>query len=904
MKYSFNELFDINKVQGLIDELYRATSIPYSIVGMDGDVLIGSGWQRICTDFHRQHPLTRKACVKSNITIREAMDNGNLFSIYKCPHGLIDASSPLIISGEHIANVFAGQVFLTIPDKEKDFIDQAQKFGFDEIEYIKAFREVPIFTEEKFQSILSVLAKIVQIFAQMGQTRLGELESISALKKSEKRFKILFNESVDPVLVYKSGRFTDGNQAAVDMLRTESLDQILNCTPADLSPDFQPDGRRSDEKSLAMDELACAHGNHSFEWTHKRADGEKISVEVMLTSIGGKGSSCFIAAWRDITERNKAKRELEKISFDLRGRVRELNCLYSISKIAEKKKPTIDNLMQSVIDIIPSSFQCPETTCVKACIGEMVFKTSHFKETQWKLYSPLCIDKKKVGYLEIFHIPPPLPDKVQFLKEKQNFIGAVCERVGKIIDRIQISKALKETEERYQILTDLFADGIAVIQNGQYEFANNAFARMAGYTAPKSLIGMKFHPFISTDFISQYSDSVNIGTYPDDVPDKIEYKFLPKRGKAIWVEEKRNVIHWHFAPALLCTLRDITEKKEQEILIKEETKQLRQENILLRSSLKKRYRFQNIIGMSPGMQHVYDQILTAANSNVNISIFGESGTGKEMVAKAIHDLSNREANTFVTINCGAVPEPLLESEFFGYKKGAFTGAVIDKHGFLDLADKGTLFLDEVGELSLSIQAKLLRAIDGGGYYPIGSTKKSSSDFRIIAATNKDLKEEVIKGNMREDFFYRIQVIPIKLPPLRERKEDIPLLVDHFTQMLSKETKCNKVPDRITTRLCLYHWPGNVRELRNVLLRYFSTKELTFLDLNSDAPNNKADTFYKNTNPGLQELSSFVEAQEKKQIRLALQRNNWHRMKTADQLGMSRSTLFRKMNKYGLTLKHL
>lgn len=643
MKYSFNKLVDINKLQVLTDELYRATSIPSAIIGMDGDVLTGSGWQRICTDFHRQHPLTLKACVKSNTTRKGALDNGEPFVINRCPHGLIEASSPVIISGKHIANVFAGQVFLTAPDKEKEkfFMEQAQQFGFDEIEYIKAFREVPIFTEEKFRGILSFLAKFAQMIAQMGHTRLGELESIRAVKESENRFNILFNESGDPALLYKEGRFIDGNQAAVDMLGMESLDQILNSCPADISPEFQPDGRRSDEKLVAMDELAFAHGNHKFEWMHKRVDGQNFSVEVMLTSIERKKFHFFLVVWRDITERIKAQKELEKVSLDLKDRVKKLNCLYSISKIAETKNITIDNLMQSVIDIIPPSLQYPEITCARAWVGETSFKTIYFKETQWKLSSPICIDAKKVGCLEIFHKKIPKSGKDPFLKEEQDFIKGICERMGKLIDRIQISRKLKEIEARYQILTDQFADGIAIIQNDQYEFVNTAFATMAGYTAPKFLIGKQYQSFISTDFLSQYSDSVILGTYPHDVPDKIEYKFLPKKGQAIWVEEKRNVINWNFAPALLCTLRDITKKKERETSITEETKQLRQENVLLRSSLKERYRFQNIIGMSSGMQRVYDQILTAANSNANISIFGESGTGKELVAQAIHDLSNR-----------------------------------------------------------------------------------------------------------------------------------------------------------------------------------------------------------------------------------------------------------------------
>ena len=194
----------------------------------------------------------------------------------------------------------------------------------------------------------------------------------------------------------------------------------------------------------------------------------------------------------------------------------------------------------------------------------------------------------------------------------------------------------------------------------------------------------------------------------------------------------------------------------------------------LRSSQHNRDRFGNIIGKSPAIQRVYELILNAAATDANVILYGESGTGKELVAHAIHEMSSRKSGSFVPVNCGAIPETLMESEFFGHRKGAFTGAIIDKHGFLDLADGGTLFLDELGEIGQSMQVKLLRAIDGGGFTPIGGSQVKTPDLRIIAATNRDVAEQVRKGVIREDFFYRIHVIPIQLPALRERKEDIPL----------------------------------------------------------------------------------------------------------------------------------
>ncbi len=214
---------------------------------------------------------------------------------------------------------------------------------------------------------------------------------------------------------------------------------------------------------------------------------------------------------------------------------------------------------------------------------------------------------------------------------------------------------------------------------------------------------------------------------------------------------------------------DITDRKEAEEALREREVRLREENTRLRSSMKGSGRFGRIIGKSAAMQKVFETILKAAQADAGVIIYGESGTGKELVAQTIHELSDRGPGPFITVNCGAIPDTLIESEFFGYKKGAFTGAVTDKPGFLDLAHGGTLFLDEVGEIPPSLQVKLLRAIEGGGYTPVGGDKLVKADFRIVAATHRDLRERVAHQKMRQDFYYRIHLIPILLPPLRQRK---------------------------------------------------------------------------------------------------------------------------------------
>ena len=238
----------------------------------------------------------------------------------------------------------------------------------------------------------------------------------------------------------------------------------------------------------------------------------------------------------------------------------------------------------------------------------------------------------------------------------------------------------------------------------------------------------------------------------------------------------------------------------------------------LKNIVKERYGFENIIGKSEKIKRVLEQVTRAAESDSSVYIEGESGTGKELIAKTLHMASPRKDGPFVVINCAAIPETLLESELFVYKRGAFTGAVYSKKGLFAQAHKGTFFLDEISEMPLSMQVKLLRVLERKEFYPLGGNKVIKVDARIVAASNKSLEEEIKRGRFREDLFYRIHVIPIKLPPLRERKEDIPPLAKHFLNKFTKKIKkeIKGFSPLALQKLMLYHWPGNVRELENVI----------------------------------------------------------------------------------------
>ncbi len=342
---------------------------------------------------------------------------------------------------------------------------------------------------------------------------------------------------------------------------------------------------------------------------------------------------------------------------------------------------------------------------------------------------------------------------------------------------------------------------------------------------------------------------------------------------------------------------DITERKKEIIDLREQEQYLRTENMRLKASLSDRYKFGSIIGKSQAMQEVYENIINASASDAGVIIYGESGTGKELVAREIHNNSDRKNKKLIYVNCGAIPENLIESEFFGYRKGAFTGATKDKHGFFDIAEGGTLFLDEIGEIPMNMQVKLLRAIEGRGYMPVGSTVSKKTDIRIIAATNRDLKDLVRKGLMRQDFFYRIQIIPVYLPPLRERKEDISLLLDHFLEQYDKKD-IPPITAKIREALHSYDWPGNVRELQNTIHRFITLKKLDFIEIDS------IDPVYGEELPDMDFDDSFslaesMETYEKKILEKALNNHNWHKTRAADALKIDRKTLFNKMKKYNL-----
>jgi len=316
-------------------------------------------------------------------------------------------------------------------------------------------------------------------------------------------------------------------------------------------------------------------------------------------------------------------------------------------------------------------------------------------------------------------------------------------------------------------------------------------------------------------------------------------------------------------------------------------------------TIRARYSFENMVGKNEKMQEIYELIPKIAKTKATVLIEGESGTGKELVAHSIHQYSEREDKAFIRVNCAALAESLLESELFGHVRGAFTGAVAHKLGRFELAHGGTIFLDEIGEISPATQAKLLRVVQDGEIEKVGDSRRIKVDVRLIAATNKDLKKAVAAGEFRHDLYYRLRVVPIMLPPLRERKDDIPLLVEHFIGRFNKEMgrKITRVAPEVMEVLLAYDFPGNIRELENIIehVMVFCTGDVLEAEhLQKDILPTKKDAIGKAV-----EKEDPLQAMEEALILSVLNQTRWNYKKTAEKLKMSRTTLWRKLKLYNL-----
>ena len=454
-----------------------------------------------------------------------------------------------------------------------------------------------------------------------------------------------------------------------------------------------------------------------------------------------------------------------------------------------------------------------------------------------------------------------------------------------------MSSKLPGIEESIRILSEKASLGVLVLQDDQIVLANETLARIQGCDSPSELIGrdvFSLGHFSKSEFEKVHRNSklgLNHGK-------TFCWEGIGIGGREFRIEGRPIKITWYGRPAVFTISFDLGSPEGNSSQASETRRvHLRDGNT---DPLPCR-----IIGRSTVMEALFKKISIVAQVDHTVLILGESGSGKELVAKAIHDCSKRRDRNFVAVNSTAINEHLFESEFFGHRKGAFSGAFCDKIGFFDAAEGGTLFLDEIGDLSKDAQAKLLRAIDTGEYTPVGRTLPKKSTARIIVATNLDPMKLVESGVMREDFFYRIYNLVIDVPPLKDRLDDIPLLVKHFHERLDPKRTLEGLPEKMIKAFSHYHWPGNVRELQNVVARYITFGQVEAFPETPSACLQNSSEETEQQGLGQVSLKSAVETLEKKMITQALLQFAGNQSKAMVHLGVPKRSFIRKVRKYGL-----
>jgi len=480
--------------------------------------------------------------------------------------------------------------------------------------------------------------------------------------------------------------------------------------------------------------------------------------------------------------------------------------------------------------------------------------------------------------------------------------------VGLLIQRARHGRAkaaLRASEERYLLALAGSTDGLWDWDLlSDTVFFSDRFREILGYASEEfpgkmDSFRSRLHPEDAEVIWAAIESHLQERT-----PYKVEYRLQTKSGEYLWFLARGQAI-WNSegkAIRMSGSIQDITERKQTELNLQaalSEIKALKEklevERAYLQEEIKLEYNHENMIGQSDGLNYVLYKVEQIASSDTTVLVLGETGTGKELVARAIHGLSPRKDRVLVKVNCATLPSNLIESELFGHEKGAFTGAHARQLGRFEVANGATLFLDEIGELPPELQPKLLRVIQDGEFERLGSAGTIKVDVRVIAATNRNLEEEVRKGRFREDLWYRLSIFPITVPPLRERMEDIALLADFFVDKISKRLgkSIESIPTSVMNTLQDYQWPGNVRELENVLERAV---------INSSGPKLRLVDELKKPYKDLTTTQKTLEEVERDHIVRVLEQTNWKvsgKNGAAELLGLNRSTLRARIRKLGI-----
>ena len=593
---------------------------------------------------------------------------------------------------------------------------------------------------------------------------------------------------------------------------------------------------------------------------------------------------------KEIVERKKAEKEIKQFSRIFEDSLNEIYMFTEDTlKFRQVNSAAQQNLGYSMKEFLN--------------LTPLDLKPKFTYEAFAKLLAPLRKGEKKKIVFETIHKrkDQSLYDvevHLQLLEyENETLFAAI---ILDITERKKADKYLKESEEKFRIIFNNTTDGILIadIEEKKFFMANNTICSLLGYTR-EEIIGLSIKdihpkadlPYIIEQFERQARGESNIG---EDLP------VMRKDGTVFYVDIRTRPIVLSGKKYLVGVFNDITERKKADIALNEAfneisrlKEQLEAENIYLREEVKLQHEHGVIAGESDAIKETLKLVEQVAGTDSTVLILGETGTGKELVAQSIHDLSKRKHRPMVKVNCAAIPSTLIESELFGREKGAYTGAMTTQVGRFEVANGSSLFLDEIGELSSELQAKLLRVIQDGSLERLGSTKTIKVDVRIIAATNRNLEQAMVDGKFRSDLYYRLNVFPVSVPPLRERREDIEPLVrsfiTEFEKMMGKQIK--SIPRKDVQALQSYSWPGNVRELRNLVERsMILTKDST---LHIENP--------KMSGSG-RSLSRTLDEIQKDHILSVLEHTNWRvrgESGAAEILGLKPTTLDSRMKRLGI-----
>lgn len=785
--------------------------------------------------------------------------------------------------------------------------------------------------------VISKTAKQVEMLRKELEASLAENKRLSReLLESEARYARMLDNLKEEFLFYRhdtEGRFTFISPSYANILGFAPEEYVgMNArelwTPNEIN--------RRAEQATKLASKGVRQPPYEMEIYHKSGALRRfVTIETPIVDENGQVLAVEGTA-RDITEKRKIEEQLDKYRQGLeklvQQRTGELEC--SKKQLAD----IIDFLPYpiSVVDINGKIIAWNRAMVEMTGVSKGMVLGNNFKPYLEKFYSstePLLLQlvldgilkegarksKKfeairrdfgiQVEYKKVLaeRVVPKLYGKGSgelwitagaILDHENQVVGAI-ESMRDVTQVKQAERQVLESERRLSTLMGNLpgmAYRLAISEDSwRVDFVSEGcrqiFGREPSFFVGRSLSELShlIHPEDLERLLETSRQAVKEGR-----PLECEYRILTDADETKWVFDKAQVLSpdRYGVVSVEGFMADFTVFKSVE-------EKLRNENILLRLSIRDRYKFKNIIGNCQAMQDVFELIVKAATTQDNVFIYGESGTGKELVAHAIHDTSERKDKNFVAVNCSAIPENLIESEFFGTVKGAYTGAHADKKGYLEVADGGTLFLDEIGDISPNLQVKLLRAIDDGGFTPVGSRRVVRPDLRIIAASNKDLQLMVGTDNIRQDFFYRIHVIPIHLPPLRERGDDIFILINHFLKEYGGALSIASLSSEELETLKNHYWPGNIRELQNVLRRFITMKNLDFMQIPELQKKKEPEILEPTIETNGQDLKDTMLQVEKQMILKALEQTRWNQSKAAKELGVSRKTLFRKMKSCGL-----